>query len=257
MENTIKFFSQRAITIATYIGGPLAGGYLMQKNYEAIGQNEIGRKALFISLAATILLFGGISVLPEEVIDVIPNVLIPFIYTGAMYLLVDKYQGQQIREHKAAEGEFYSAWKAAGVGAISLLILMVAVFSVAFIAGDFDEPDYDAVRYDNEIDDFTRNETKALAVFDDFETAETEALTNALYDGIMLWQKNEQIIHGLNSIDNLPDELLEQNALLMEYSELRVKHFKLLLKTIEEDSEEYLLEIENINIEIERVIALI
>jgi len=38
-EIQIKLFSKRAISIATFFGGPLAAGYLIKKNYDSL-QNQ-------------------------------------------------------------------------------------------------------------------------------------------------------------------------------------------------------------------------
>jgi hypothetical protein len=42
MELTKKFYSQRAITIATYFGGPLAAGYLVKKIMRLLNNEEMG-----------------------------------------------------------------------------------------------------------------------------------------------------------------------------------------------------------------------
>ena len=105
MEETKKLFSQRAIAIATYFGGPAAAGYLVKKNYESHDQSEKGKKAFIIGIISTLLIFAGIFSIPEHIIDKIPNAVIPAIYTGIIYLIVEKIQGQWLKEHKESGGE--------------------------------------------------------------------------------------------------------------------------------------------------------
>ena len=97
MEDEKKFYSQKGISIATYFGGPLAAGYLVKKNYETLGQPESGKKALIIGIISTILLFVGIFSIPKSIIDKIPSALIPLIYTGLIYLIVEKIHAPNTR----------------------------------------------------------------------------------------------------------------------------------------------------------------
>lgn len=136
MEDTKKLYSQKAIGIATFFGGPLAAGYLVKKNYQSLGQESLGKKAFIIGIVSTLLLFAGVFSIPEHILDKIPNALIPAIYTGIIYLIVERLQGQDLKEPLENGRAFHSAWKAAGVGAISMLILLIFIATTAFIAAD-------------------------------------------------------------------------------------------------------------------------
>ncbi|MDN3690365.1 hypothetical protein [Cyclobacterium jeungdonense] len=133
MEEPKKFYSVRVIAIATFVGGPLAAGYLVKKNYETLKQPDNAKKSLVIGVIASIVLFAGIFLIPEEIIDSIPSALIPLIYTGIIYLIVQRIQGERLKNHKESNGEFYSAWKAAGVGAIAMIITIAVTVLVAII----------------------------------------------------------------------------------------------------------------------------
>lgn len=254
MEETKKLFSQRAISIATYIGGPVAAGYLVKKNYEALDQSEKGKKALIIGIISTILIFAGIFSIPEHIIDKIPNALIPAIYTGIIYLIVEKVQGQRLKEHKESGGEFYSGWKATGIGAIFMMILIVIIAGAAFIAGDLTNPDFDATTYDNELVKFVENENKSLAVYNVINSSEPKYLINEFSKGIVLWKENKEIVKRLNAIENLPTELLEQNKKLLIYCNLRIQHNEIIVKAISEDTDKYISEIDKIGMEINKVL---
>lgn len=254
MEETNKLFSQRAIAIATYFGGPAAAGYLVKKNYESYDQSEKGKKAFIIGIISTFVIFAGIFSIPEQIIDKIPNALIPAIYTGIIYLIVEKIQGQWLKEHKESGGEFYSGWKATGIGAIFMVILLAMIAGTAFIAGDLSKPDFDATTYDTEVAKFVENENQSLAVFNVINTAEPQYLIKEFSKGIVLWKENKEIVNRLNSIENLPSELLAQNKKLLKYCDLRIQHNEIIVKAISEETDKYVSEIDRIGIEINKIL---
>ncbi|MBU3928901.1 MAG: hypothetical protein KKB74_13935 [Bacteroidetes bacterium] len=256
MEETKRFYSQRAISIATYFGGPLAAGYLVKKNYEALEQPDNARKSIIIGILSSILIFSGIFSIPEEIIDKIPNALIPLIYTGIIYLIVEKVQGENLKTHKESGGEFYSGWKAAGIGAIAMLILAAGIALTAFIAGDLSntQPDFDTATYDKEIARFVDNENKSLVVFNVIETQAPDYLIKEFSNGIVMWKENKEIVEGLNSIENLPKKLKDQNTLLLKYCDLRIQHSEIIIKAISEDTDKYGSEIERIVFEINKIV---
>lgn len=254
MEETKKLFSQKAIAIATYFGGPAAAGYLVKKNYEAYNQKDNGKKAFIIGIISTLLIFAGIFSVPEPITDKIPNALIPVIYTAIIYLIVEKLQGNRIKGHKESGGKFYSGWKATGIGAIFMVIQFAMIAGTAFIAGDLSKPDFDATTYDNEIAKFVKNENTSLAVFNVINSAKPQYLIKEFSKGIVLWKENKKIVDKLNSIDNLPAELLEQNKKLLKYCNLRIKHNEIIVKAISEDTDKYVSEIERIALEINTIL---
>jgi len=164
MEENKKLYSQKAIGIATFFGGPMAAGYLVKKNYQSLGQESHAKKAFLIGIVSTLLLFAGIFSIPESIIDKIPNAIIPAIYTGIIYLIVEKLQGQNLKEHLEYGRVFYSAWRAAGIGAISMMILLLSIVTTAFIASDLSktEPNSDIATTDIEFDSFFDNKEAAV-----------------------------------------------------------------------------------------------
>ncbi len=256
MEAIKKFYSEKAISIATYFGGPLAAGYLIQKNYETLEQPDKARKSLIIGVISTIVLFAGIFAVPEQILDKIPKFIIPAIYTGIIYLIVDRIQGETLKNHKESKGEFHSGWKAAGVGALSLLIIFAGIFLTAFIAGDFSntQAGFNSTLYDKEAAKFENNERAALAVFDDMETQTPDYAIMQLEKGIDLWQENKSIVNKLNSFENIPQELSDINKRLLKYCDLRVELNQLFLNAIKEDTDEFSSEAERIGMEINQLL---
>jgi len=132
----LRYYSQRAITIATYFGGPLAAGYLVRQNFINLGKKDYGKYALIIGIISTMLIIASVMAIPEHITDMIPRALIPAVYTLIIYFVIEKLIGKELNEHKKNNGEFYSAWKATGIGAICLVILFVCLFGFAFFAPD-------------------------------------------------------------------------------------------------------------------------
>jgi len=256
MEENKMFYSQRAISITTFFGGPLAAGILMRQNYLNIEKERQGKNALFIGIVSTILIFGGLLALPEHIIDKIPNAIIPAIYTGIIYLIVEKTQAKELKSHKENNGEFYSAWKAAKIGAISMIAILFTIFSIAFIAGDLSktDPGFDNETYLNGINTFFDNETASLKVLQSFNTDNVDYLKNEVSKSIVLWQENKTIMDDISKMENLPIDLSVQIEKLKEYSDLRIEHFELILKSLNEDTEKYSNQIQNIGLKIEKKI---
>jgi len=250
-ENTtqdLKFYSQRAIGIATFIGGPLAAGYLIRENYLSLDKPDEGRKSLIIGIVSTILLFTGIFMIPESIIDKVPNQILPAIYTLIIYLIVENIHGSILNEHKENENEFYSGWKAAGVGLVSLLFMGIGMLGYAFLSPEGEAYD----KYNTELEKFSKNETESLIFYDKLNTKNNKSLIRELDNKtIPMWKENIEIIKSSNNIENLPPELVEQNKILLKYSKLRLEAFELFRKSISEDTDKYSLELEQVHNEID------
>ncbi|MBN1255177.1 MAG: hypothetical protein JXA50_07895 [Deltaproteobacteria bacterium] len=250
-DNSKKLYSQKSIAIATYLGGPLAAGVLIRRNFINLGNEDHGKNALVIGIISTILLFPALFLIPEHIIDKIPNYVIPAIYTGIIYLIVDRLQGKELKKHKENKGQFYSSWKATGIGAIYMLIIIAGIFGYVFFSPD----NLNTAKYDNGIAEFQKNEEKALELFALLETADGQQATDfILATGIPIWQKNLQILDELDNIEGLYKELKDQNQVLREYCKLRIESYQLIGKAIKENTNLYDSQIEEINQKIEGVL---
>src|SRR5690606_12871197 len=114
--------------------------------------------SLIIGVISTVILFGGIFMVPENIIDKIPHQLIPLIYTGIIWGIVEWKQGDILKAHKENNNSFFSGWRAAGIGFISLLILGIGIFGYAFLSIDNELKE----KYDAELAQFSINENETL-----------------------------------------------------------------------------------------------
>ncbi len=247
----IKLYSSKAIGGATFLGGPLAAGYLIGENFKALNKSEEGRNSLIIGIISTIVLFGGIFMIPEQIMDKVPRQLIPLIYTGIIWGIVEWKQGDILKIHKENENSFFSGWRAAGIGLISLIILSIGIFGYAFLSTDNEVYE----QYDSELVIFTKNENESLVFYEYLNSKTNFALINELdNDVIPKWKENLKIIERTNQIENLPNELVKQNEILLKYCELRIKGFELFKKAISEDTDKYSIELSQIHSEIDEQI---
>ncbi len=139
MEQTIdiqapteKIYKDRAIWVGTFLGGPLAAGYLIAENFKAFNQFDSAKKTWIYAITATILIFGGVFLIQDHL--KIPNQIIPLIYTAIAYYLVQHFQGQQISSHINAGGQLHSWWRTISVGVIGLAVTLIPIFGFAFLA---------------------------------------------------------------------------------------------------------------------------
>lgn len=232
----LKFYSQRAIGIATFLGGPLAAGYLLRENYLALNKPDEAKKAFVYCILATVFVFGFIFIMPESIMEKVPNQIIPLVYTAIIYYVVEKTQGETLKLHKELGNEFYSAWKAARVGFVSLIFLVLVIFGYVFLF----EKDENLELYDAKMELFSKNEKESIEFYKFLATEDKNKLVKRLdTEVIPKWNQNIKIIKQAMLIEGLPVEAEEQNKKLLRYSELRLEAFKLLKKAISEETTIY------------------
>ena len=129
----VKLYTIGWVIFATYMGGTLAGCYLMSENFKNLGNKDLAERMFKIGIISTILIFSGIAFIPENIIDKIPNELIPFTYTAIIYLYIRKFQGKNIKEHIENGGLKYSGWKVLGISILSLIVSALYLFILIMI----------------------------------------------------------------------------------------------------------------------------
>ncbi|WP_430974445.1 hypothetical protein [Sunxiuqinia rutila] len=252
MEETKKLYSQKTISLATFLGGPLAAAIVIRRNYLNLNQEDKALKTIIAGILITAVLLFVLFQIPEGNFDRISQFVLPFIYTSVTYYIVEKLQGADLKRHEENNGEFYSNWSAAGVGLLVTVILLATIFGTVYIAQR--NQNFDFETYDKEVAKFVANESNAIAVFGRFETSTTDYLLKELSKGVVLWKENKRVVEKLNAIENLPAELLEQNAKLLKYCDLRIQHNELIIKAIIEETGQYDFEIEKTGLEINRIL---
>ena len=72
--------------------------------------------------------------------------------------------------------------------------------------------------------------------------------------GLYYWKENLVLLHGIDTLDGMTEEILEQNQLLIEYCSLRLESYEFLYKAIDENTDAYDQQIESKN---ERIMEII
>ena len=125
-----KIFKDRAFWVGIFLGGPLVAGYLFSENFKTFGQPEKVRPTWIISIIVTILIFGVVFLIPENIN--IPNQLIPIVYTAIAYGLFHKIQSEKASQHVNSGGLIHSWGRVIGVAVIGLLITIIPIFAIAY-----------------------------------------------------------------------------------------------------------------------------
>ena len=100
------------------LGGPLAGGYFLYRNFKIFNNTLNAKLSLFLSLFVTVFLLFIVDDIPENV----PHLLIPIIYTGIIYIIVIYFQGKAIDEYVEQEKELAGWIKTIVISLVCLLI---------------------------------------------------------------------------------------------------------------------------------------
>jgi len=193
-EDKRKIFTNKAISVATLFGGPLAAGFLIAKNFKVFEKPNAARNSIFIGILTTILLFTVILLVPEDIINKIPQPLIPAVYTLIIAGLVDWLQGAEIKKFLNNEGQKASNWIAAGYGFIGLIITLGFSFFIAFSM----PPE----GYEKNID---VDKNVVLYYNDEMKEAKTKEIANVL--------KNSGFFNGSRGADLFLDNLKDHYKL--------------------------------------------
>ena len=132
-EGTLPYrlYSPSSVVLATFLGTPIAGGQLLWENYKRLGNPRMGRTVWMWCSLASLVLIGGLTalmMLAPDVVESIPNVLLPALQCGAMAAVANRLQQSTVKAHKAAGGKLASGWRAAGVGLLWLAVVGIVWF---------------------------------------------------------------------------------------------------------------------------------
>lgn len=228
-ETKPKFYSQKGIALATFFGAPLAASVLIRKNYISLDEPRKGNWTLLIGILSTIALFAGIFSVPENILNKIPNQVIPLFYTGVIYLIVNKLQGDKLSVYEEGGHKYISNWKATGIGALCALLIAAPIGGYIYM--EMNNPVYDT--YDERMTKFASSESKAFEFYDHMETNSIFQLTQELKNiTIPSWERNLALINSLDTLEDITSGLLNRNEVLRAYCNLKLKSVSILKKPL-------------------------
>ena len=142
---TERIYRDKELALASFLGGPLAIGYLIAENFKAFEQRDKARITWVATLLSMVVIFGSLFLIPA--LEKIPNFLIPLIYTSIAYALVNRFQGERIAAHIDAGGEVYSWKRTIGVGLIGLVITLVVLLGTGLVVDSIANADITSKTY--------------------------------------------------------------------------------------------------------------
>ena len=127
----VGLHTQKNIVAATFLGGPLAGGYLIFRNFRNLGNDDAGEHSLLIAIIAAVVIFGNLPFLLPEQFQLLS---IHVVSAAIVFYLVRSYQRQHIKKHLEKGDQKASLWKAVAVGLIALVLSLQFSLIVAVAA---------------------------------------------------------------------------------------------------------------------------
>lgn len=97
----------------------------------------------------------------------------------------------------------------------------------------------DIVQYDKEIKSFAATEIEALQIFNmPHSTPKDTLLSEIRNNGLYHWEEDKNLLIKLDKLD-LPSEIHKRNKTLIAYCDLRIASYKLIYKSIDEETRIY------------------
>jgi hypothetical protein len=127
-----KLYQDKAVYAATFIGGPLAAGYIAAENYKRLGKTWESTMAWVISVFATLIIISWSFLIPG--LDKIPGTILPVAYTAFAAFLMRKFQGSKIQEHINNGGPVFTLGRAALVGLAALAVTFLLTVFILLLA---------------------------------------------------------------------------------------------------------------------------
>jgi fucose permease len=126
-----KIYSDRALWVGSFIGGPLVAGYLIAENFKVFKDAPKANKTWIITIIGTIIILGGVLLIPDDVN--IPSVVIPLVYTSIAYATALYFQKKLMNKHTENGGVFYSWWRVIGIALLGLVFTVLPVLAYSMI----------------------------------------------------------------------------------------------------------------------------
>ncbi len=252
-KENYKLYSLQSIIFGGFFASPIVSGYLMYSNFKTINEPDKARNVLVISILFTILFFVGIFQIPEDIIDRIPKFAFSLFNSAVIYLYAKRAQGDILEKHKADEKDFHSGGRVFVVSLAVAVVLAGTVFATIYLSVP---KEYDL--YDEEMALFYFNEEKALDAYNQLDGMAINDIVSTINQSIIpKWEKNIEVLKDVRRMNNFPEDLIRENELLMQYSQLRIESLEAVKKSVMFDNEIYRKEVEAVYRKIDSVIGVL
>lgn len=120
-----RLYTPQHVGLATFLGTPLAGAYLLARNYWSLGKSSSGWNSLGLGVLGTILILAVAALIPSRA----PTTGITIGLVFGMMQAAKGLQQKEIDAHVARQGRLHSGWRAAGVGLLGCAVVIVGIFA--------------------------------------------------------------------------------------------------------------------------------
>lgn len=124
-----KLFSPGQVALASFLGLPVAGCFLVSHNCRTLGQSHLVSKVWAIGIAITLASMALSMFVPDN----FPNLPIPIALTIASFYYAKSLHGETYERHIILGGQRASTWTAVGFGVLGLVICLVILFGILFL----------------------------------------------------------------------------------------------------------------------------
>ncbi|ORM75008.1 hypothetical protein HA48_00650 [Pantoea wallisii] len=119
-------YNRTSVFIATLLGSVLAGGVLMAWNYQRTGQPTQAKKAWLYGFCGLLATCIASLYIPANIPG--PAIVVPLAF--AMSVIHQHVQGDMLKRHLHHGGQLASKWRAAGVGCMTMLAIMLVLMMI-------------------------------------------------------------------------------------------------------------------------------
>tara|TARA_B100000963_G_C22430973_1_gene582142 strand:+ start:200 stop:670 length:471 start_codon:yes stop_codon:yes gene_type:complete len=128
-QQNIMLYSPRQMEIATFLGGPLCGIYMLSANYKRLEKTEYARNVIFIGSILTVLYMLGalhplIDNFPQGVYQAIPVLMV--------WGICKKYHISREGIIEEERYTFRSNWTVFIVSIIGMAFIVILMFAMSF-----------------------------------------------------------------------------------------------------------------------------
>ncbi|MBK5279747.1 MAG: hypothetical protein JJE09_12890 [Bacteroidia bacterium] len=208
-----KLFTEKQIDISAVLAGPIPPGFLIYKNYLALGKEKQAYITLASTLIFTVAFFYGMFQVPHSIVDKIPNFLFTAFYGILVFIFFRNFMAKDVNDAFEAGAQRGSNWAVTGITILGLVLNLGIIFGLAidqpFYDGEVAKVNGNELYFDKSIPIGDVNKLVSKLKSNDFfgtdygNTARLQLINNeyliTMVVDVQLWNDNE-IINSLTSM---------------------------------------------------------
>ena len=123
-----RLYSPRQVSLAAFIGSPVAACWCLSRNYRQLGNSGAAQKWWIWGGSGSFVFLVFACMFPSA--QHFPRIIIPLAYSLAFQELTKRIQGDAVTQHISAGGRLASWWFVVGIS----LLFLIGVFGLLVVA---------------------------------------------------------------------------------------------------------------------------